>query len=216
MLEAFLSMVGSYLGYGAVSAVLGAVFYANLPTKFTLGGVAPTVSYLAAAKLIKIETEKDILKGKQIIAKDLFDAKPTLVMAVRRPGCTFCRKEAKDLSQIKDKLDAAGVQLVGVVHETKGVDDFKPFLAGDVYFDSERRFYGPKERWMPVWMGFLRISTYLRARQTRDTPGNFEGEGRLLGGVYLIDKERLIYSHLERTWGDPANIDEIVEALKKV
>jgi hypothetical protein len=209
-------MITGYLGYGAVSAVVGAILYANLPTTITLGAAVPSVAYLSDAKLIKIDDEKDVLGGKQIRAKTLFDQGPTLVMAVRRPGCTFCRHEAKALSAIKDKLDAAGIHLVGIVHETHGVNDFKPFLSGDVYYDIDRKFYGPKERWMPVWLGFLRLSTYLNAYRTRDTKGNFEGEGRLLGAVYLINKDKMVWSHLEKSWGDAADIDEVLTAIKKV
>lgn len=135
--QTFFKMIGSFLGYGAVSAVFGAVLYANMPTKYTIGQAIPTVSYLAKAKLIKLDSEKDALTGKTIEAKEIFDKGPVLVMAVRRPGCTFCRKEATELSQIKDKLDAAGVRFMGVVHEYQGVDQFKPFLKGDVYYDTQ-------------------------------------------------------------------------------
>ena len=130
-------MAAGFLGYGAVSVVVGTFIYANLPTRFTIGAVSATVAHLADAKLIKVDDEKDVLAGKQIRAKDLFDQGPILVMAVRRPGCGFCRHEAKDLSSIKDKLDAAGVKLVGVVHETHGVNEFKPFLKGDIYYDID-------------------------------------------------------------------------------
>uniref|UniRef100_A0A914D3R7 Peroxiredoxin-like 2A n=1 Tax=Acrobeloides nanus TaxID=290746 RepID=A0A914D3R7_9BILA len=139
-------------------------------------------------------------------------------MAVRRPGCAFCRKEAKELSSIKDQLDKAGVRLLGVVHETKGVNEFKPYLAGDVYYDSEKKFFGPKERWLPLWMGFLRFSTYANLYKTKKAgvEGNMEGEGRLLGGVYLINKNEMVYGHLEKEWGDNVEIEEILEALKKI
>uniref|UniRef100_A0A1I7XWN7 Peroxiredoxin-like 2A n=1 Tax=Steinernema glaseri TaxID=37863 RepID=A0A1I7XWN7_9BILA len=76
------------------------------------------------------------------------------------------------------------LQLFGVVHEFKGVTDFKPFFKGDVYFDEEKRFYGPNERWLPLWMGFLRVDTYLNTYRAKKqgVEGNMEGEGRLLGG----------------------------------
>uniref|UniRef100_A0AC34R457 Peroxiredoxin-like 2 activated in M-CSF stimulated monocytes n=1 Tax=Panagrolaimus sp. JU765 TaxID=591449 RepID=A0AC34R457_9BILA len=209
-------MIGSFLGYGAVSAVLGAVLYANMPTKYTIGHVIPTVSYLSKAKLIKLDSEKDALTGKTIEAKQIFDQGPVLVMAVRRPGCTFCRKEASELTQIKDKLDAAGVRLMGVVHEYQGVDQFKPFLKGDVYYDTEKTFYGPEQRWLPFWIGFLRVNTYLNGFNSRHVPGNYEGEGRLLGGVYLINKDQMLFSHLEKDWGDAVDPNDVLEAIKKI
>uniref|UniRef100_A0AC34FWF5 Thioredoxin domain-containing protein n=1 Tax=Panagrolaimus sp. ES5 TaxID=591445 RepID=A0AC34FWF5_9BILA len=209
-------MIPGFLGYGAVSAVVGAILYANLPTSITIGAAAPTVDYLLNAKLIKIDDEKDVLAGKQIRGKDLFEKGPTLIMAIRRPGCQFCRHEAKKISELKDQLNAAGVQLVGVVHETHGVNEFKPYLNGDVYYDVDRKFYGPKERWMPVWLGFLRLSTYMNAYRTSGTKGNFEGEGRLLGGVFLINKDKMVYSHLEKDWGDAADVNDILTAVKKL
>ena len=58
-------------------------------------------------------------------------------MVVRRPGCVFCRREAKYLSHLKDKFDAKNVRLIGVVHEKLEISSFRPFLNGDVFFDSE-------------------------------------------------------------------------------
>lgn len=57
-------MISQYLSYGAISAIVGAVFYANLPTRFTIGSVGPTFDFLKKASLKKIESEKDILTAK--------------------------------------------------------------------------------------------------------------------------------------------------------
>lgn len=59
-------MFGQYLSYGVLSAALGTVFYANLPTSITLGNVTPTASYLAEGILKKIDSEKDVLTAKKI------------------------------------------------------------------------------------------------------------------------------------------------------
>lgn len=50
--------------------------------------------------------------------------------------------------------------------------------------DFQRRFYGPNERWMSVWMGFLRVGTWqnLTRAMGKKIDGNLVGEGRLLGG----------------------------------
>jgi hypothetical protein len=60
-------------------------------------------------------------------------------MAVRRPGCAFCRKEASKLCSISEKMGEKGIRIIGVVHETLGVDDFRPFLgcADAIYLDTE-------------------------------------------------------------------------------
>ncbi|KAF7632270.1 hypothetical protein Mgra_00008340 [Meloidogyne graminicola] len=107
----------SMLGAGAVSAVVGAIIYANLPTRLTIGSAIPTVEYLAATNLKLIEPGKGdaaILEGKNVM----------------------------------------------------------------------KRFFGPEQRWLPLWMGFLRVSTYINGYKTKKAGfvGNMEGEGRLLGG----------------------------------
>ncbi|PIO69584.1 hypothetical protein TELCIR_08587 [Teladorsagia circumcincta] len=118
-----------------------------------------------------------------------------------------------DESRIDEKISV----LVAVVHETKGVNEFKPYFKGDIYYDKERHFYGPNERWLPLWMGFLRIKTYVNMYKTKKAGfvGNTDGEGRLLGGLYLVSNNELIYTHLEKEWGDAANIDEVRDAIKK-
>lgn len=54
-------MIGQYLGYGAISAVVGAIFYANLPTRLTIGAVGPTFKYLIDTKLKKLDAGKSPL-----------------------------------------------------------------------------------------------------------------------------------------------------------
>uniref|UniRef100_A0A915NRS5 Uncharacterized protein n=1 Tax=Meloidogyne floridensis TaxID=298350 RepID=A0A915NRS5_9BILA len=65
----------SMLGAGAVSAVVGAIIYANLPTRLTIGGVIPTVAYLAKSNLKLIEPGKGdaaIFEGKNVLVCFLF------------------------------------------------------------------------------------------------------------------------------------------------
>ncbi|KAI6228902.1 Selenoprotein U [Aphelenchoides fujianensis] len=213
------------------AAFAGAAIYANLPTRLTIGAAVPTAAYLAQGKLLPIEKGADVQSAKPVLAGELFAKSPVLLYAIRRPGCMFCRRqvppcfpnpihsfdcsEAEQLSSLKGKLDSKGVRLVGVVHETLGVEEFKPYLKGDVFFDPEKHFYGPKQRWMPFWLGFLRVSTYVNAYETKraGVKGNTEGEGRLLGGVYLVKDNELKFAHLEREWGDAADPKEVEKAI---
>lgn len=213
--------IGPFFGYGAALVGIGAIIYSNLPTRLTLGSVVPTIQYLADTKLTLLEPSKaPIASNKEIVAKDLFEKQsPLLIMVVRRPGCAFCRREASKISEVASKLKEKNPSLVGIVHETLGVDEFRPFLKNaDIYYDSEKRFYGPQERWLPMWMGFLRVSTYLNGYVTSKEgfSGNTAGEGRLLGGVYLIDKDRMLFSHLEKEWGDEVDINGIITSAKKL
>lgn len=49
----------------------------------------------------------------------------------------LCRQEAKSLNSIRGDLDKHGVRLLGVVHEAFGVEEFKPHLDADIYYDIE-------------------------------------------------------------------------------
>jgi len=46
-------------------------------------------------------------------------------------------QEAQGLSSLKQKLNEMGFHLYAVVHELKGVEEFKPFFDGEVYLDAE-------------------------------------------------------------------------------
>ncbi|VDM71084.1 unnamed protein product [Strongylus vulgaris] len=98
--------------YGALAALGGAIFYANLPTRLTIGAVAPTFEYLSKAKLIPIPEESSIDEKRVKEASTLFSEGPTMVMAVRRPGCLLCRKEAAELSSLEPNMRLAGINLL--------------------------------------------------------------------------------------------------------
>jgi hypothetical protein len=67
-------------------------------------------------------------------------------------------------------------------------------------------------------MGFLRISTYTNLYKTKKekVDGNTEGEGRLLGGVYLINGKEMVFAHLEKEWGDAVDPKQVEEALDRL
>jgi len=45
------------------------------------------------------------------------------------------------LSSLKPQLNETGFRLFAVVHELKGVEEFKPFFDGEVYLDAEVSHY---------------------------------------------------------------------------
>ncbi len=59
-------MIASFIGFGAASALAGAVIYANLPTRLTIGAVAPTIAFLNQAPLKKIDSEKDVATAETV------------------------------------------------------------------------------------------------------------------------------------------------------
>lgn len=114
---------------------------------------------------------------------------------------------------------AHGVGLHAVVHETLGATEFKEFIKGDVYYDPEKIFYGPVERWTSIAgiFNFVSVSHMIKSF-TKDTKGNMEGEGRLMGAVFVIGpgNDGIIYQHHETVIGDTADIPSIREAIQKI
>ena len=96
---------------------------------------------------------------------------------------------------------------MGVLHEKLGAADFQPFLAGPLYFDPDKIFFGPSQRRLGL-LGFLRLDVWMniyrydwgrvrnvqfeniawccRSQKERGSEGNFKGDGTLLGGVYVV------------------------------
>lgn len=129
----------------------------------------------------------------------------------------MCREEAKELSSLLPQLGAEGFNLVGIVHEERGVDKFRPFFNGPIYLDSERRFYGPKERWMFL-SGFIRPSVWssIFRAQGKGIEGNMKGEGRLLGGVFVVGAgdSGILLEHRESEFGDHVNMTAVLDVIK--
>ena len=53
-----------------------------------------------------------------------------------------------------------GVPLVGVLHEKLGAAEFQPFLAGPLYYDPDKIFFGPKQRRLGL-LGFFRLDVWM-------------------------------------------------------
>lgn len=103
------------------------------------------------------------------------------------------------------------------MHEERGVDKFRPFFNAPIYLDSERRFYGPKERWMFL-SGFIRPSVWssIFRAQGKGVEGNMKGEGRLLGGLFVLGPGDLgiLLEHRESEFGDHANRTAILDVIE--
>lgn len=123
------------------------------------------------------------------------------------------------MSALEPELASAGVPLLAVLHETLGADEFKEFFSGPLYLDTEKHFFGPKERRMLV-LGFLRLETWLNIYKSKQkgTPGNLKGDGTLLGGVFVLGpgEQGVLFEHREGTFGDHANTTHILEAVAKI
>lgn len=116
-------------------------------------------------------------------------------------------------------LEAHRVQLHAVVHETLGVDEFRPFFKGNVYLDLEKKFYGPKERWTSLF-SLLRLGVLKNIYRVKkkDIHGDLRGEGRLLGGVFVIGPgdQGILYEHQEKMFGDHADLKDVLAAVNNI
>lgn len=133
----------------------------------------------------------------------------------------MCREEAAELSSLKPQLEERGVPLVAVVKENIGteIQDFRPHFAGDIYIDEQKHFYGPLQRRMGG-LGFIRLGVwqnFVRAWRS-GYQGNMNGEGFILGGVFVIGpgNQGILLEHREKEFGDKVDIADVLEAVKQI
>ncbi|TMS22235.1 Redox-regulatory protein FAM213A [Larimichthys crocea] len=132
-------------------------------------------------------------------------------------------EEAAELSSLKPKLDELGVPLHAVVKEDVGteIQDFKlRYFNGEIFVDHKRVFYGPKYRRMGLGLGLARLGVLqnLVYAHKKGYQGNRNGEGFILGGLYVIgvEKQGVLLEQREKEFGDKADLSSILEAAKKI
>ncbi|XP_074089112.1 peroxiredoxin-like 2A [Macrotis lagotis] len=204
------SLTAGALGAAALSLIL-----ANTDL-FLTKSVDATLDFLEEIELKTLNDPQKTFK-----ALELWKKHGAVIMAVRRPGCFWCREEAAELSSLKPQLDQLGVPLYAVVKENIGseVENFQPYFKGKIFLDEKKKFYGPQKRKMK-FMGLIRLGVwqnYFRARN-QGFSGNLEGEGFILGGVYVIGsgKQGILLEHREKEFGDKVNLASVLRAAKMI
>ncbi|KAM8923786.1 peroxiredoxin-like 2A [Pelodytes ibericus] len=203
------------ISIGALGAVVAGIVLAN--TDYFLSKTEKaTMEYLENVELKTIGDEPRSFK-----AKELWEKNGAVIMVVRRPGCFLCREEASGLSALKPQLDQLGVPLFAVVKEKIGteVEDFQPFFKGEIFIDEKKRFYGPQRRKMML-LGLVRLGVWQNFRRAwkGGYQGNLEGEGLILGGMFVVDpgNQGILLEHREKEFGDKANLTAVLEAARKI
>jgi len=195
---------------GALSSFLA---YANLPSRWLMPQEAATGSYLATANLLALPSGDSVAS-----TKALWHEHGAVVMAVRRPGWQLCRDEALALSKLEPELTRLNVPLLAVLHEKLGSEEFQEFFKGPLFLDTDQTFFGPKKRKLFL-MGFLRVDTWLNVYRSKQagTQGNLDGDGTLLGAVYVLGPgdQGVVYEHREGTFGDDVNTNEVLQAVQQ-
>jgi len=133
----------------------------------------------------------------------------------------LCREEAKNLSSSL-KPQIGQINLVGIVHESLGVEEFRSqfFADGPIYLDSERNFFKLLgDRWLGL-TGFFMPSVWsnIQRAKAKGIEGNMEGEGKLLGGLLVVgpNDQGVLFVHREEVWGDHAKLEDVLEACRKI
>ncbi|RXM31789.1 Redox-regulatory protein FAM213A [Acipenser ruthenus] len=162
------------LGLGAIGAAVAGIFLANTNLLLTKPAAA-SLEYLEETDLQTLDEDERTFKAKELWEKN--------------------GAEATELSSLKPELEHLGVPLYAVVKENVGteVNQFKPHFKGEVFLDEKRRFYGPHKRRMGV-RGLFRfgvLQNFFRAWK-KGYQGNVEGEGFILGGVFVIGKDKQV------------------------
>ncbi|KAI1894260.1 hypothetical protein AGOR_G00113980 [Albula goreensis] len=186
------------LGLGAVGAALAGIFIANTDFCLTKAEQA-TLEYLEDADLKTIGDEERTFKARTLWEKE----------------------EASELSSLKPQLEELGVPLYAVVKENIGaeIQDFRPHFAGEIFLDDQQTFYGPQQRKMGG-LGFIRLGVwqnFMRAWKA-GYQGNMNGEGFILGGVFVIGagKQGILLEHREKEFGNIVDAAAVLDAAKKI
>ncbi|KAK7139922.1 hypothetical protein R3I94_012523 [Phoxinus phoxinus] len=111
--------------------------------------------------------------------------------------------------------------MYAVVKENVGteIQGFRPQFAGDIFLDEKQAFYGPQQRKMGG-LGFIRLGVwqnFMRAWKS-GYQGNMNGEGFILGGVFVIGsgEQGVLLEHREKEFGDKVSLESVLEAAKKI
>lgn len=179
------------------------------------------------ASLARIVLRKP--NGEEFSARELWENSPAVIVGIRRPGCILCREEAVKLWQAKEEFDKIGARIVCVVHEWKEleVNAFHPtYWPGELYHDFNQDFYkafGDGNLRRGSLLSFMNPFSRAWANVRRANGSNLvkehnlNGEGMILGGLLVMKKGEggPVYMHVESTFGDHADVKDVLEAAKK-
>jgi prostamide/prostaglandin F2alpha synthase len=149
--------------------------------------------------------------------------KGALVYLIRRAGCKLCRAEGVELTSIKDKLEAKGYLLVGVVGEELGHEKFsEEYFSGEMYLDEGRKLSKIMASGTMKWTGFisyflgLSVAKEVARTDAMGVKGNMVGDGVNLGGVWVIQGGKnpsVLLTHQEKHWGDAVALNDVLVAI---
>jgi hypothetical protein len=184
----------------------------------------------ALLPLIKDAALAGYKSKKSLKGSELWQSKPCLIMVVRRPGCSMCRAQAKELADMRPRLSEMGINLVAVSHQDDSVDDFLSGYFGissgqedALYLDPTKAFYkavgGGQERTKGL-LGIFSTKVWEnnRAAGRLGTSGNLSGDYSRMGGLLLLGKgdAGVQWYFQEVEFGDRAPTAAILKACESL
>lgn len=175
------------------------------------------------AEIIADNKVKNAVNGEMVTMKSLWENQDCVITFFRRFGWQFCRLAAKQLSDIKPKLDEYGVRLVGVGVEELGLKEFLDgqFFKGDLFIDMEKKCYKDLQY---KRFGFLNLIPALFYKSSRDaisesraakTGGDLKGDYYQVGGTLVVRKggEKVLLSHKQQELADHVDTKEVLKCF---
>lgn len=130
-----------------------------------------------------------------------------------------------ELSSLKPELDARGLKLTAVAMEKLGHEEFlRDYWKGELFLDEPRSLHtvmgGLSQGLVTGAFSYITggaVATNLKRCDTKGVEGDLKGEGRYLGGVWVVSRsEGVVYEHREESWGDICTVDEIMKAVDQI
>jgi prostamide/prostaglandin F2alpha synthase len=218
---------------GAAVAVVGLAF---LLTFFTIArdtGVSSSASstemgtekgsriVTAAIKDIQVEKIHGPGDAASVNISSFWEHQPVVIHVLRRFGCQLCRGNAVVMSRMLPQLEANNIRLVGIGIEKLGLEEFEEggYWKGELYIDHGKKIHKALELKSvsivsALMMIFANKAVKDAAQKTKDTPGNFKGDGRQLGATFVVGKGgEMLLDFRQRDFADQPSTVSILDAL---
>lgn len=144
----------------------------------------------------------------------------SIVFAVRRPGCSFCRETAAELSALAHQEDVA---LSAIVKEV-GVDDealatfYSDYFHHAIYQDEKWAVYNAlgnrKVNPMTLVKGLLSAGKRHESKKIHNKAG--AGDGWTMGGILIFDRKGKLQYAYEEQFGEEVDMIAVRAAVAAV
>jgi prostamide/prostaglandin F2alpha synthase len=154
--------------------------------------------------------------------KELWQEKPTVFLFLRRLGCPICRMYVGEMEKIRPLIERKGGQVIAMSFEFlgEGSDSDRTFekfgfWKGPLYTIDQSvyaQLFGRKG----MFDGFYGLLDMKKeaVEKSKNTPGNYKGDGFQLGGQFVVSKEgKVLLDHRQKLFGDDAKFEDLYDAI---